>query len=172
MGPPQHCFKPLSAPRKTPLFSRVSRKPLGLRYFGQSSKLAKFSPISLSLSLSPWTSRKPSPSDHFSISLQINDLRLDSGERFFSFNAYPAGCQSTPTSQRHPRSHRAVVPQLTLRGRTSWKSCDTVGAGRLPGTSCALAHLDWYHFPTRSRHAGRALARCRKHTVHAGLRIR
>jgi hypothetical protein len=55
--------------------------------------LANFSPNSLSLSLSPWTSRKPSPSDHFSISLQINNLRLDSGEWFFAMLAYAAGCE-------------------------------------------------------------------------------
>jgi hypothetical protein len=65
--------------------------------------LANLSSNSLSLSLSPWTFRKPSPSDHFSISLQIKELRLGSGERFYDVNAYPAGYE---WMRRRRRPHR------------------------------------------------------------------
>ena len=80
----------------------------------------KNSPNSLSLSPALWTSRLSSPQDGFRNSLQVKELRVVSGERFFGVNACPAGCQQPAVSPAISQSRamrgsrRAVVALICL----------------------------------------------------------
>ena len=84
---------PLCRLPKTPQIAGFSRFGCGLQSRALRPCLAKNSPNSPSLSPALWTSRLSSPQDGFRNSLQLNELRVVSGEQFYGINAYPAGCE-------------------------------------------------------------------------------
>ena len=84
---------PLCRIPKTPQIAGFSRFGCGLRSRSPAPSLAINSPNSLSLSLALWTSRLSRPQDDFRNSLEVNKLRVVSGERFYGVNACPAGCE-------------------------------------------------------------------------------